>query len=133
MCGSYEDMKKFKINFLKQEWAKAAKQIEGYHIHIYHNDGKSFLSARETAESIQDLFEGDVRGVSSIGAVGPHLTPNFGVYIKPEAYGRVVQWLQANSDGLSILIHPETGDDVKDHLKSSMWLGTQLGYNDKFF
>jgi DOPA 4,5-dioxygenase len=44
-----------------------------------------------------------------------------------------VSWLQLNSRGLSILVHPHTGDEAKDHLEFAIWLGRQLPLNDAFF
>jgi aromatic ring-cleaving dioxygenase len=35
-------------------------------------------------------------------------------------------WLMLNRDGLSILLHPETGDDYRDHSAHAAWLGTAL-------
>jgi hypothetical protein len=33
---------------------------------------------------------------------------------------------RSNHRGLSVLIHPETGDDPIDHLDHTLWLGNQL-------
>ena len=33
---------------------------------------------------------------------------------------------------LDILVHPETGDDVADHTKHSLWLGEKLQLNVEF-
>jgi len=32
-------------------------------------------------------------------------------------------------EGLDILVHPETGDDVADHTLHSLWLGEKLELN----
>ena len=32
-------------------------------------------------------------------------------------------WLMLNRDGLTILVHPETGDDLADHTDHAAWLG----------
>ena len=29
-------------------------------------------------------------------------------------------------EGLDVLVHPETGDSVQDHLEHSLWLGKRL-------
>ena len=31
-----------------------------------------------------------------------------------------------NRDGLDILLHPETGDDLADHTRHAAWLGETL-------
>ena len=35
-------------------------------------------------------------------------------------------WLMLNHDGLSILLHPETGHDRADHSDHAAWLGAML-------
>jgi DOPA 4,5-dioxygenase len=37
-----------------------------------------------------------------------------------------------NREGLDILIHPETGDDVEDHTNHALWLGEKLELNIEF-
>jgi aromatic ring-cleaving dioxygenase len=31
-----------------------------------------------------------------------------------------------NRDGLAVLLHPETGDDYRDHTAHAAWLGAML-------
>jgi DOPA 4,5-dioxygenase len=40
--------------------------------------------------------------------------------------GAVVEWLMLNRAGLSVLVHPETGNDLLDHTGHTVWLGTAL-------
>jgi aromatic ring-cleaving dioxygenase len=40
-----------------------------------------------------------------------------------DQFGPLVTWLMLNRDGLSILVHPLTGDPVADHTKTPLWLG----------
>jgi DOPA 4,5-dioxygenase len=35
-------------------------------------------------------------------------------------------WLMLNRDGLNVLLHPETGDDYRDHSAHAAWLGESL-------
>ena len=39
---------------------------------------------------------------------------------------KVVLWLMTHLDGLSALIHPLSGDDLRDHTQYAMWFGPQL-------
>ncbi|MEG4022739.1 DOPA 4,5-dioxygenase family protein [Microcoleus sp. S13C4] len=50
----------------------------------------------------------------------------------PEQFGKVVPWLMLDREELDILVHPETGDDVADHTKHSLWLGEKLLLNVEF-
>jgi aromatic ring-cleaving dioxygenase len=37
-----------------------------------------------------------------------------------------VPWLMLNRDGLTVLLHPETGDDLTDHTAHAAWFGAVL-------
>lgn len=54
------------------------------------------------------------------------------VAFTPDQFGKVVPWLMLKREGLDILIHPETGDDVADHMEHSLWLGEKLELNIAF-
>jgi len=41
-------------------------------------------------------------------------------------FGEVVRWLMLNRNGHSILIHPHTGNSLKDHTDYALWLGDKL-------
>ncbi len=40
--------------------------------------------------------------------------------------GSFLPWLMLNRDGLTILLHPETGDDYLDHTAHAVWFGAVL-------
>ena len=108
--------------------------VFGYHVHIYFEPGKvSETTARELVEELKSRFGDDVDSAAKIGKIGPHTAPNFAVHITKKGFTDIVSWTQLNANGLSILIHPETGDELKDHLDSSMWIGKPMEYNDAFF
>jgi DOPA 4,5-dioxygenase len=46
-----------------------------------------------------------------------------------EQFQRLVPWLMLNRSGLSILVHPSTGDDYEDHARFALWLGPALTLN----
>lgn len=108
--------------------------VKAYHAHIYFEEGQQTENeAREITEAVKCLFAEYVESAEKIGLVGPHTAPNYAVHLTKEGFSKIVPWLQLNNRGLSILIHPDSGEDVKDHLGPSMWLGTPVPYNDKFF
>lgn len=119
MCGPY-------FNF------SAAKSRE-YHIHIYARDGWEVVLATSLAAQLRKLAPGKVSDAHKVGRVGPHTLENVEVDIAPEAFGEVVRFLQMNAQGLSILIHPRTGDEVFDHRQAAMWIGTPVPFNEGFF
>ncbi len=40
-----------------------------------------------------------------------------------DAFPAVVGWLALNHGGLDVFIHPNTGDELRDHRDSALWLG----------
>ena len=44
----------------------------------------------------------------------------------------IVPWLMLNRDSLTVLVHPETNDDVVDHRDNPLWLGDKLNLNIAF-
>lgn len=135
MCGPYGGLNVWNQLRLKADWDAAQAKIQDYHVHIYF-DPKNWedeFAAQNIAQALKILFPNDVKGIYNVGKVGPHGAQNVEIDIKKESFGRIVQFLQQNGQNLSILIHPETGDDLKDHLESSLWLNRVTPYNDAFF
>jgi len=50
----------------------------------------------------------------------------FQIAFAPGMFGAFVPWLMLNRDGLAVLVHPETGDDLTDHTTHAAWLGAIL-------
>jgi aromatic ring-cleaving dioxygenase len=50
----------------------------------------------------------------------------FQIAFPAEIFGAFVPWLMLNRDGLAVLVHPETGDDLTDHSTHAVWLGAPL-------
>ena len=60
-------------------------------------------------------------------AVGPHPLPMFEVNVfSPAEFGAFVAWLVVHRGPLSALVHPNTGDDIRDHTINATWMGTPL-------
>ena len=118
---------------LKMAWEDAQDKIREYHIHIYHGDVKSKQKAKWLESSLKELFADDVTGSWDIKVVGPHTKENVELNIKPQAFGKVIQWLQMNNAGLSILVHPNTGNDYRDHIHSSLWINGPVKFKEGFF
>ena len=99
-------------------------KITSFHAHIYFEPASRDAAAR-VREGLSDRF--DVRlGRWHDLPIGPHPKAMYQVAFNPEQFGKVVPWLMLNRQGLDILIHPETGDDVADHRDHSLWLGEKL-------
>ena len=97
--------------------------ITGYHAHVYYDPASRDRAARVR----QGLEQFSVRlGRWHDVPVGPHPQAMYQVAFLPEEFPRVVPWLMLNRQGLHVLVHPETGDEVTDHTDYAMWLGEKL-------
>lgn len=49
-----------------------------------------------------------------------------------ELFPTIVPWIMLNRDSLTVLVHPETNDDVADLRDNPLWLGERLNLNIAF-
>ena len=110
---------------------KDTAEITGFHAHIYF-DTASHEAAARVREGLGSNFEVQL-GRWHDKPIGPHSKAMYQVAFLPEQFGKVVPWLMLNREGLDILVHPETGDDVGDHMARSLWLGEKLELNIESF
>jgi len=99
--------------------------ITGYHAHIYYDGPEARAWAAELREAIGAQFA-VVLGRWRDEPVGPHPKAMYQVAFAPDVFARIVPWLALNHRNLSVLIHPETGDDPVDHSEYALWLGEKL-------
>jgi aromatic ring-cleaving dioxygenase len=57
---------------------------------------------------------------------GPLPQAQFQVELTSAELGTVTEWLMLHREGLSVLLHPESGDDLVDHTARAAWLGAPL-------
>ena len=108
---------------MQQDFADSAR-IEGYHAHIYYAPATRELAAR-VREGIGARFAARL-GSWHDEAVGPHPISMYQVAFEAAEFPRIVPWLMLNRDGLSILVHPLSGDAYLDHARFALWLGTPV-------
>jgi aromatic ring-cleaving dioxygenase len=104
------------------------RTIKGYHAHIYY-DPKRTKDAAARVRAGLAAFNVQL-GSWHDEPVGPHLDAMYQAVFAPEEFGRVVPWLMLHREGLSVLVHPSTGDGYGDHLTRSLWLGERLQLNE---
>ncbi len=109
---------------------EATITIVGFHAHIYFDS-----VSREVATCIREGLSAQF--LVQLGRwheqpIGPHPKAMYQVAFLPGQFGKVVPWLMLHRQGLDILIHPETGDDVADHTEHALWLGEKLKLNIEF-
>ena len=99
----------------------------GYHAHIYFD-----LTEAERAEglrrSIALQFGEPVTMYPLVPRlVGPQPRPMFEINFEEADHATVVPWLEQHRAGLTVLVHPVTGDDLADHTDLARWLGPPEG------
>ena len=104
-------------------------EIVGFHAHIYFDADNRDAAARVREGLTQ--FEVQL-GRWHDKPIGPHPQAMYQVAFLPSQFGQVVPWLMLYREGLDILVHPETGDDLADHTLHSLWLGQKLELNVEF-
>lgn len=104
-------------------------EIADFHAHVYY-DSESRAVATRVREGLSAF---DVRlGRWHDNLIGPHPKSMYQVAFLPEQFGAIVPWLMLHREGLDILVHPTTGDDVADHTNHALWLGEKLELNIEF-
>ena len=48
------------------------------------------------------------------------------VAFEPPVFAKLIPWLALNRRGLTVFVHPETGDAVADHTDHAIWMGDIL-------
>lgn len=104
-----------------------AARIEGYHAHVYYTPASRPVAQR-LREAIGSSFTVQL-GRWHDRPIGPHPVSMYQVAFPTEEFRRLVPWLMLNRSGLSILVHPSTGDDYTDHARFALWLGPALALN----
>jgi aromatic ring-cleaving dioxygenase len=95
-----------------------------WHAHVYF-DTASRDAAWSLRESIERSFPVDM-GRFHEKLVGPHPRFSYQVAFKNDHFGPLLSWLALNRSGLTIFIHPNTGNEYEDHRDRAIWMGQQV-------
>lgn len=95
--------------------------ISDFHAHVYF-DADSVEQARALCEAAAARFDLSMGRVHE-RPVGPHPCWSCQLAFHPELFGEVIPWLALNRDGLTVFVHPNTGDDLRDHRDHPLWMG----------
>jgi len=113
----------------KQSAATPAKDPHGiahYHAHVYYDPASSRGRAEQLRERVGSEFPQAKLGRWHDELVGPHPQSMYQIAFPKEMLDKFVPWLMLNRDGLTVLLHPETGDDYTDHSAHAAWFGAVL-------
>ena len=97
---------------------------ENYHAHVYFEQD-TLCFAADLCQTAGDLFALEVGRVHQKN-VGPHPKWSCQLKFSSNEFEQFITWLENNRNGLSVLIHALTGDNLKDHTLHAYWLGDEL-------
>src|SRR5260370_19217362 len=100
--------------------------ITHYHAHIYYDPQSTRERAARLREGVAAAFPAATLGRWHDALVGPHPQSMYQIAFPRELLAAFVPWLMLNRDGLTVLRHPETGDDYVDHTDHAAWFGAVL-------
>ena len=104
-----------------------------YHAHIYYDPAATKDRAARLRDRIAREFPDAKLGRWHDELVGPHPRSMYQVAFPHALFDTLVPWLMLNRDGLTILLHPETGDDYTDHTAHAVWFGAVLALRLEVF
>jgi aromatic ring-cleaving dioxygenase len=104
-------------------------RIESWHAHVYF-DGDS----RDAAWRLREVILVELAGLMEMGRfhekpVGPHPMWSYQLAFAASGFSQVVGWLTLNHGALDVFVHPNTGDELRDHRDSALWLGRSHALN----
>lgn len=98
-----------------------AREIKSFHAHVYY-DAATKCAAARIREAVEARFE-VVMGRWHDKPVGPHPMWSYQIAFAAELFGEIIPFLALNREGLTVFVHPNTGDALRDHTAHVMWLG----------
>lgn len=99
-------------------------QHKAYHAHVYFDE-----SSLDQASSL--FHEAGKKFGLKVGRVHqkvipPHTRWSCQIVFSHKVFDALIPWLNKKRNGLSILVHGLTGDDLKDHTSYAYWLGDKV-------
>jgi aromatic ring-cleaving dioxygenase len=106
---------------------QAYTDIKSYHAHFYF-DADNYEKAALIRRWVGERFPVEL-GDWNLTPRGPHVTPSFYFGFSNDLLPVAIPWLQLNSLGLTILVHPNTTDPRADHLYRTLWVNRSQPVN----
>lgn len=100
--------------------------ITGWHAHVYYDPASTRDHAARLRDWVGARFPAARLGRWHDALVGPHMRSMYQIAFANDLFPLLVPFLALNHAGLSVLIHPESGNEYADHLEHALWLGPAL-------
>jgi DOPA 4,5-dioxygenase len=102
------------------------QSIAAYHAHIYYDPATTRACAEHLRRRVAAEFPQAKLGRWHDELVGPHTQSMYQIAFPSDLLASFLPWLMLHRDCLTILLHPETGDDYRDHTAHAVWFGAVL-------
>ncbi len=99
-------------------------RIKGYHAHIYY-DALSRRRAAKLRAAVEQRFKVSMGRWHDV-PVGPHPCAMYQIAFDADQFPTLAPFLMMNREGLTILLHPESGRPRNDHTLNAVWMGQIL-------
>ncbi|KAI9226117.1 MAG: DOPA-like domain-containing protein [Piptocephalis tieghemiana] len=106
------------------------QEIKEFHFHIYYfqDNPESRESAMALREKVLDLtadgyFHAVPLATHNDRPRGPHPVGSFEVWCPKEGFSRAFGFFLQNRGSHSVLVHPLTREEAKDHTERASWMG----------
>ena len=100
--------------------------IRDYHAHVYYDPASTRATAARLRERVGAAFPAAKLGRWHDELVGPHLRSMYQIAFPRQLFDAFVPWLMLNREGLTVLLHPGTGNPYADHTAHAVWFGEVL-------
>jgi DOPA 4,5-dioxygenase len=92
-----------------------------YHAHVYF-DSTTVQLAKDLCQQVGELFNLKIGRIHT-KPIGPHPLSSCQISFTNEDFDQLIPWLNNNRKKLVVLVHAQTGNDLKDHTDYAYWLG----------
>ncbi len=103
--------------------------IHAWHAHVYYDPARTREQAALVRDWVAARFPAARLGRWHDVPVGPHPTAMYQIAFETALFPTLVPFLMLNRQGLTVLVHPESGRPRDDHLIHASWLGAVLELN----
>ena len=107
-------------------------KFSSFHGHIYF-DEKTFTQAKIFHEDFKKLNVPKQMSELHQHLMGPHPFWMFEVDFETENFLKIIEFMQKHRNGLSVLVHPLSGNALLDHTDYAMFLGQKEQLNLAIF